>query len=265
MSYWTGRARRWGLRSLLVAVGLGLAACGDVAPETEAARGVLEGVNMALGLTIVFVVVTGAIVVGAIALDRFLRSRQALTETEEAEEPEEEESEVVAGIGVGRAPVPAWLYGFYVVIPLFAMLYVLNAVALAPAVGPDDEVPPPVDGIVTEITVVARNIDFDVDNIAFPANTEVTVIFDNQDAGIPHDFHIWESADSAAAGTGEVAATSIFPGVAQETLVWETGEPRTYYFNCTVHPSMRGDIEIVEPDDQEPATEEPAEEDDEAA
>src|SRR5712692_5996268 len=115
------------LRFVLGTCALALAACGETPKTTEQARGVLSGANIVLAMTIVLIVLSGALVVGAVGLDRIMKARKALAEAPATPDiPEEEDPEVVAGIGVGKAPVPRWLYAFYVVIPLFALLYVLN-------------------------------------------------------------------------------------------------------------------------------------------
>lgn len=238
----TTRAIR-AIRPLLLAAALGLAGCGQAPESTERARGILTGFNLVLAMSVIFLVVAGALVVGAVALDRTLKARRALAEAPAAEE--EEDEEVVAGIGVGRAPVPRWLYGFYVVMPLFALLYVLNAVALRP---PPSEEPAETEaptGPVTEVTIRAKSIQFDLALMTFPANTGVTITFSNQDAGIPHNVTLWESEDAAAAQTGKLGETPTFPGTAERTLQWTTPGEGTYYFDCTVHPSMSGDVEVV--------------------
>ncbi|MGH2759324.1 MAG: plastocyanin/azurin family copper-binding protein, partial [Actinomycetota bacterium] len=164
----------------------------------------------------------------------------------EAEE-EEEKEEVVAGIGVGRAGVPRWLYGFYVLIPVFAFLYVLNNVALRPAAeeAPDETAAPR--GPQTEWTIVASGIKFDAEQMAFPAGEEITVTFDNQDVGVPHDWTLWESEEAATANDegAKIAGTNTFAGANEEDVTFTAPEPGEYYFNCTVHPpSMNGTAEV---------------------
>jgi plastocyanin len=234
------------LRSALLAAALAVAACGDTPESTNEARGFLEGYNVVLALSVIFLVVAGALVVGAIAIDRAISSRRALDEAPAAAGPAEEEEEVVAGIGVGRAPVPRWLYGFYVVIPVFALLYVLNAVALAPEKPKATATPKPT-GPVTEVTVVAKSIAFDADLLTFPATTAATVTFDNQDAGIPHTLTIWEDETAATAGDEgkKIADTGQFNGVAERELKFTTPVAGDYYFNCIVHPAMKGDVKVV--------------------
>jgi plastocyanin len=209
---------------------------------------VLTGTNVVLALTIGFIVVAGGIVVGAVALDRFVRTRQALEAAPpEPEEVEEEEEEVVAGIGIGRAGVPRWLYGFYVLIPLFSLLYVFNNVALRPAEEERPEATEAPTGPAEEWTIVSSGIKFDLDRIIVPAQTEVTVTFDNRDQGVPHNFTVWPDEQSAQGGnTAQAlhAGNNISSGETEESFTSpDAGE---YYFNCTVHPtSMFGTFEAV--------------------
>ena len=239
-----------GLRAAFAGAALLAAACGQNPESTERARGLLTGPNLVVALSIGFIVIAGAFLIGAIALDRFVRSRQQLEAAgPEPEEEEEEREEVVAGIVVGRASVPRWLYAFYVLIPVFAFLYVVNNVALRPAAEEaPDETAAPTDPQ-TEATIVAIGITFDKDTLTFPAETEVTVTFDNQDAGVPHDWTLWESEEAATAGDegAKIAATNLITGAAEDDVTFTSPPVGEYYFNCTIHPpSMFGTVEVVE-------------------
>ena len=235
-------------RSALFVLALAAAACGQNPETTEKARGILEGPNIVLALSIVFLVVAGGLITAVIGIDRFARSRRALETAPPAEALGEEEDEVVAGIGVGRAPVPRWLYGFYVLIPAFAFLYVVNNVALRPSAEevPDETAEPT--GPQDEWTIAAAGIKFDKDTLIVPAETEVTVTFDNQDTGVPHDFTVWET--EAAATTNDTSAQLVksnqITGGQEDTVTFDSNGAGELYFNCTIHPtSMFGDVEVV--------------------
>ena len=238
------RRLRW-----LIPAGLLLAAagCGETPEATEQARGVLSGANIVLAMTVVLVVVAGGLVIGAFGLDRFVRSRKQLAEA--PAETEDEADEVVAGITVGRAGVPRWLYAFYVLIPLFAMLYVFTNIPLEDAVSDTPAETEAPSGPRPEWAIVASGIAFDLDEIIVPASTDVTVTFDNQDTGVPHDFTVWESADAAGAGgdAGQLATTGTINGGQTRDVTFDSDGVGVYYFNCTIHPaSMFGDFEVVE-------------------
>lgn len=236
------------VRSLLCALALTALACGQNPETTEKARGILEGPNIVLALSVVFLVVAGGFIVAVIGLDRFVRSRRALEAAPPEVREEEEEEEVVAGIGVGRAAVPRWLYGFYVLIPAFAFLYVVNNVALRPAAESKPEESAVPTGPQDEVTIVASGIKFDLETFSVPADAEVTVTFDNQDTGVPHDFTVWETEAAATANdTGaQLVKSNQITGGNEDEVSFNPGGAGELYFNCTVHPTaMFGTVEVV--------------------
>jgi plastocyanin len=177
-----------------------------------------------------------------------VRSRRALEAAPPEEEEEEPEEEVVAGIRVANAGVPRWIYAFYVLIPLFAFLYVVNNVALRPAAEEQPQETEAPTEPQTEVTLVASGIKFDPELLIFPPETEVTVNFENKDAGVPHNFVVWPDEQTAQTGnTGEANyAGSTFSGVATREEKFTTPGVGEYFFNCTVHPtSMFGTVEVV--------------------
>ena len=231
-------------RPIIAAITLGLAslACGEVPARTEQARGVAGGANLVLVLSVVFVVVSVGLIVGAIAVDRVMRSRRALAELSEAPEEEPDETEV-AGIGIGTGTVPKWLYGFYVLIPVWALVFVFTNVDLSSPAGEEPtEAPPtteePVDGAAV---ISALNIQFDRDTLGpFEPETEITVTFENDDSGIPHNVAVYDD-DSMSES---IFVGEIFPGVAERDYTFTTPAAGTYYFQCDVQPSMNGDFVV---------------------
>src|SRR5437879_4909661 len=90
---------RWVFAAALLAF---LTACGQTPDTTQKARGVLGGVNLVLGMTVILVVLTVVVLVGAVTFDRFVTSRKRLAAAGDQPVVEEEEKdEVVAGITVG--------------------------------------------------------------------------------------------------------------------------------------------------------------------
>ena len=234
----------------LIAAALAFAACGQNPQQTEHARGVISGTNVVVAMTVILLVVAVVFVVGALTLDRALKARRALAAAPARLDEEEDTSpEVVGGIAVGRAPVPRWLYGFYVVIPLFAALYILNAVALAPKAapkGPAASAAP--SGPVTKATVTASGIKFSVSSLTVAANSPITITFTNNDAGVPHNFTVWPSQAVAQSGnTGKaLKAGNTITGVATTTETFNSGPAgKNLFFECTIHPaSMSGTIVV---------------------
>jgi plastocyanin len=100
-------------------------------------------------------------------------------------------------------------------------------------------VPPPSSGDtpVTSLTVVAKTINFDVNQIVLKANSTITLTLDNQDAGIPHNLAILTSEN----GT-KIFGQPPFNGPATETWTFTSPAPGTYFFHCEVHFNMKGTV-----------------------
>jgi plastocyanin len=232
------RRRLWLLAPLAFAV---LSACGQTPEETEKARGVLKGANVVLAMSVLFVVAALGLVGAALAFDRLVRTRKALAEAppvveEEAEEPEE----VVAGIRMGRASVPRWLYGAYVLIPVFALAYVFSNVAVAPAKTEKKLAPKP-SGPCTKCEISAAAIKFSTSKLIVAAGKPITVSFQNNDAGIPHTFTVYKS--KAEVGKSPIADTGTFSGGSRDAKFTSPSKGGSFYFDCTVHPtSMFGTV-----------------------
>jgi plastocyanin len=95
-------------------------------------------------------------------------------------------------------------------------------------------------GQVAAVTVTAQNISFDTDTIDLPADTESTITFDNEDAGVQHNIAVY--ADDTLAEN--LFRGEIFSGV--DTIDYtvpplDTGD---YYFQCDVHPQMNGTVTV---------------------
>lgn len=88
-------------------------------------------------------------------------------------------------------------------------------------------------GTVT-IYLKAQNIAFNVSTLSVPAGSEVTLIFENLDSGIPHNFALY---------TDSTATTIVFQGallVGPATTTYTFSAPTaagTYFFRCDVHPT----------------------------
>lgn len=229
----------WSAPALLFVV----VACGQTPEETEKARGVLEGVPFVLAMSVIFVVLAGGAIAAAIVLDRAVKTRQRLAQAPPPEEPVEEPDEVVAGITIRRAPVPRWLYGAYVLIPIFALAYVLSNVAVAPA-QQAEETAAPEEGPCTDCEIASvPTIKFDKAELVVAAEEDITVAYTNDDTGVPHTFTVWETEADATGGdpiadSGTIAGTGASTDV--EFKAPAAGE--TLYFNCTIHPPMDGNI-----------------------
>jgi plastocyanin len=91
---------------------------------------------------------------------------------------------------------------------------------------------------VTEFTIVAEDLRFDLDRIVVPAGEEVTATIDNRDSGIGHNL-------SVALAGGETK-TEVEAGPVQQTLRFTAPEPGEYDFVCDPHvATMEGVVEAV--------------------
>jgi plastocyanin len=92
------------------------------------------------------------------------------------------------------------------------------------------------------INLVASGIAFDQSRITVPAGSQVTINFDNRDAGIPHNFALY--ADVSA--TAPLFKGEIITGPKMTTYYFTAPtRPGTYYFQCDVHPSLMNGQFIV--------------------
>ena len=91
-------------------------------------------------------------------------------------------------------------------------------------------------GPVTAFTIVADDMQWDIDRLTVPAAQEITATIENRDAGIPHNLHIKSPGGPK---------TELENGVVTQTLVFTIDEPGEYEFVCDAHPNMIGTIVVV--------------------
>jgi predicted lipoprotein with Yx(FWY)xxD motif/plastocyanin len=92
------------------------------------------------------------------------------------------------------------------------------------------------------IDLIAKNIAYNLNTITVPAGAKVTVNFDNQDSGIPHNFSVY----TASSATTSVFVGKIITGPAQTTYTFTAPTtPGNYFFRCDVHPTIMTGTFIV--------------------
>ena len=119
-------------------------------------------------------------------------------------------------------------------------LAVLLLTLLAAACGDDDDRalqgPDPV-GRGAALTVVGKDLAFDRTELTAAAGETLTFTFDNQDDGVPHNFHVRDN--------GVDEKTEITEGPASQTLRVTFDEAGEYQYFCDVHPAqMKGTITV---------------------
>jgi hypothetical protein len=73
-----------------------------------------------------------------------------------------------------------------------------------------------------------------------PAGRPFELVFNNNDASVPHNVQIDASDKSSTVFDGEVIT-----GVASATYNVPALQPGNYYFLCKVHPTMNGTVKAV--------------------
>lgn len=86
-------------------------------------------------------------------------------------------------------------------------------------------------------TRTGTEIEFEPDEVSVPANSRVSVAFENL-GSLPHNL-------TFAAPIGVATSPVVDPG-ASETIVFDAPAPGDYAFTCTLHPGMEGTL-TVEP------------------
>jgi plastocyanin len=85
------------------------------------------------------------------------------------------------------------------------------------------------------IGLIAHNIAFNTSTITVPACSEVTVNFDNQDSGVPHNFAVYTDSEA----TTPIFKGEIITGPKMITYTFKAPcTPGDYWFRCDVHPTI---------------------------
>ena len=95
--------------------------------------------------------------------------------------------------------------------------------------------PPPATGTAAApIDLTARGIAFDKKELSFPATTQVTINFRNEDAATQHNWALYKDSTAAQAFFNGPLVT----GPAEEKYVLTSPGPGTYFYRCDVHPAQ---------------------------
>ena len=97
---------------------------------------------------------------------------------------------------------------------------------------------------VIAVTLVAKDIKWDLAQLLFKANAKITVTVDNQDTAInvAHNFALFTDPQRQA---HEIFTpkTDVSPGQKLDYVV-QPLKAGTYYFECFIHPSMNGTVTV---------------------
>jgi plastocyanin len=99
------------------------------------------------------------------------------------------------------------------------------------------------DGEAIELELTAENTTYDETELTAPAGADVTLIFDNDDEGLDHNFSLYETPESEEA----IFEGPIITGVEQTEYTFTAPEdPGTYHYHCDIHPTQIDGDFIVE-------------------
>jgi plastocyanin len=89
------------------------------------------------------------------------------------------------------------------------------------------------------LSVTAANVQFNTDSLSLPAGEEATLAFKNDDTA-QHNISIYDEQGGEELFKGDIVA----PGASTDYAVGPFEPGQATYFQCDVHPSMNGDVEV---------------------
>jgi len=90
--------------------------------------------------------------------------------------------------------------------------------------------------------VEAKDIAFDVKELAFAANADAELVLKNDDKGILHNVSIYAGADAKAA---VILRGDFVAGPGDISYHFKTPGAGEYYFQCDIHPNMNGQARVA--------------------
>jgi plastocyanin len=90
----------------------------------------------------------------------------------------------------------------------------------------------------TTIKLVAKDTMFDASCLAAPAGQAITVTFDNEDSGIPHNLAIYSADPMVDKNARTLFKGDLVTGVTTVTYNVPAMTAGTYHFHCDVHPEQ---------------------------
>ncbi len=91
------------------------------------------------------------------------------------------------------------------------------------------------------ITLTAKDQKFVQRTLNARPNTQVTVVMENQDAGVLHNFSVYQNNRA----TDKIFGGDTFAGPSSKSFTFSTPGPGNYYFRCDVHPeTMNGAFSV---------------------
>jgi plastocyanin len=93
------------------------------------------------------------------------------------------------------------------------------------------------------VNLVAQGIAFQEKTLTFSAGNRVTVVFDNKDAGIQHNFVLFNGKSATAP---QLFSGTVITGPSVTRYTFAAPPPGTYFFHCEIHPvQMTGTVTVT--------------------
>jgi plastocyanin len=99
------------------------------------------------------------------------------------------------------------------------------------------------EGRAARVAIATSGTTFAQTELTFPAGSEVTIEFQNQDQGVQHNFVLFDGPDASAP---QLFSGEIITGPASTEYTFRAPPPGTYFFYCAVHPTTMTGTAIVE-------------------
>lgn len=93
--------------------------------------------------------------------------------------------------------------------------------------------PPPPPGA-TVLQLTAQNLAFNPRSLSAPSGSPVTVQMDNRDAGVQHNFALYNNQSASQ----RIFVGDLDAGPAIKNYTFDAPPPGTYFFRCDVHPEQ---------------------------
>jgi plastocyanin len=123
-------------------------------------------------------------------------------------------------------------------IGILGLLLILYLMVLKPSLGFSTGAAPVAVPSGPVVQVTARSVTFTASSLTAPASQSFTLVFNNDDPGVPHNVAIYtDSSASSSLFVGE-----IFNGPAAKDYSVDPLPTGTYFFRCDVHPQMNGTL-----------------------
>jgi len=84
------------------------------------------------------------------------------------------------------------------------------------------------------LTLVAKNLAYDKRTLGALPNSQVTLVLDNQDAGVLHNFALYTNNRA----TQKIFVGELVTGPGKATYTFKAPGAGNYYFRCDVHPDQ---------------------------